>query len=209
MSSFGSRSGQSHEPGADEPGQGDRPRPEHWLQPPPLTLGSILPMNQELARTPRGVVALVEIRAFPTGCRFEVVAAVERPQDEAVLQQLWRLYAVPRDGARAAREALLDVGVLLPDGSTASILERVVRQLAPGAEPPDPPVLTVRSGRVSEVPDGSWLQVTLDLWLWPLPPPEPFQLTLAHPLIDLPETHVEIDGAAIASAAARSRALIT
>lgn len=206
MSSFDSQHAQSSGSISGEPAQASQSFSKEWLQPPKLTLGALLPMNRELARTPRGVIALVEIRAYPTGCWFEVMAAVERPQDVATLQQVWRLYADPRlDASGPPREAL-SLGVALPDGRTTTVFRRV--PTPPGEDPPDPPVLSVLYGRVAEVPEISWLQLTLGIWLWPLPPPEPFELILDYPLIELTDTHVEMDGMSISAAAKRSIPLL-
>lgn len=49
--------------------------------------------------------------------------------------------------------------------------------------------------------------VSQTLWLWPLPPAEPFDLVLQWGAMDVLETRVELDGAAVNEAAARCRRL--
>jgi hypothetical protein len=39
-------------------------------------------------------------------------------------------------------------------------------------------------------------------WLWPLPPPGPLRVVVEWPVAEVPQTEVELDGAAIVAAAA-------
>jgi hypothetical protein len=63
------------------------------------------------------------------------------------------------------------------------------------------PVLVPRGGHGG---DG---ELHMRHWLWPLPPPGPLQAVVAWPARGLPETEVEVDGAAILEAAARVETL--
>ena len=181
--------------------------PPGWRQPPPLALATILPMNRELARTALGAVALLEVRAFRTGCLLDVLVAVRQPDDRSSRLRIWQALAGVGDTEPPPVE-LIRFGVRFPDGSAASTVRRLPADERGGASRPAGPVLSVRSGRAAEVPGGRWVQIAVSLWLWPLPPPTEFTLTLEYPLITLPETAVALDGAAIGAAAERSSMLV-
>lgn len=69
----------------------------------------------------------------------------------------------------------------------------------PHTQPPAGPVL-VPQGSGGSGGRGEY-SVTWNLWLWPLPPPRPFDLVLQWPDQDIAETRVALDGAAIVAAA--------
>lgn len=183
---------------------GDAP----WLQPPPLTIGAIFPMNREMARTSRGVVSLVEVRAYRTGCSLECVAALRSPSDAGARQRFWQVIAgLGVDPDRPPPE-LIRFGVRYGDGSGTTTLQSPRRTERTDREGPAVPGLVVRSGRAAYDTSGRWLQVVFILWLWPLPPPENFLLDVEYPLIDVARTGIELDGSAIATAGADARMLV-
>lgn len=120
--------------------------PEHgpWFEPPKLTSAGILPMNRVLARTDHGAVVLTEIRAYPTGCWWEIAAAVRRPATQVARRRIWNTMAGVAADSDPLPPELLRFGVHYGDGTTATTLRRVPATIEDGVAPPEPPVLYPR-----------------------------------------------------------------
>ncbi|MGR6913166.1 hypothetical protein ACU635_02800 [[Actinomadura] parvosata] len=91
-------------------------------------------------------------------------------------------------------DRVLRWGVRYADGTKLTTLDER------GFPPTGPLLLLSPAG---DVMTGT-LHSGVRLWLWPLPPPEPFELAVEWPLGGIGLTIVELDGAAIAEAARRS-----
>ena len=94
----------------------------------------------------------------------------------------------------------LRIGVQFADGRRATNLipewERPWNR--DGRTPPEPSL--TEHGRGGSSGD-RYLTQGRSLWLWPLPPPEPFDLVIEWPAFKIPVTRTSIDGAAIVAAA--------
>jgi hypothetical protein len=97
----------------------------------------------------------------------------------------------------------------LPGAARADPL-RVVLRFSDGrmTEFSDDPLALPRSGpgitpiSTSNYPDGPRQVAEEGFWAWPLPPGEPFTLTLDWPAVGIPPASVTVDGTMIAEAAA-------
>jgi hypothetical protein len=121
------------------------------------------------------IIVLIEIRAFATGCVLEF--------DLVTRQRTMLASGGPRIGVQLAdgRKAVNGDHVLVPETA------------------PEPPILRLRRRRFHI--DDSYASLREQLWLWPLPPAEPFDLVVAWPGAGIPEVRTELDGADIVAAA--------
>lgn len=190
----------------EEPGRRHQgPPPAEWAHAPELVLPGILPERLRLADTAEGSLTLIELRAYPEGCWWELSAIVRAPDDWATASRAWNvLFGADRPVTAAGElpRELVRFGVRYRDGSSASTLTRVPAMRDDSRPPPEPPVLYARPTRAGVVYDSEWLQIGLGLWQWPLPPDGPFELLFEYPLIDVPETTLVLDGTRIRAAAA-------
>jgi len=180
------------------------PEPPPWSGPSALETGAVLAIEQTLARSPHAVLRLPVIRAFHTGCMFDV--EVISRQDGLSEDDWWDLHTSAygsfhrvRGGAPLPRR-LLRLGVRYGDGRKATTLESRVRRRHPGDEPPAGPLLSLTPGSTGmhgrEVGFSGF-----GLWLWPLPPAEVFEFAVEWPFGGIELTITELDGAAIVAAA--------
>jgi hypothetical protein len=183
--------------------------PPVWCQPPEDELASLVPARQLLARTDRGVVLLLShIDAFREGCSFRIRVSAHR-QDSMDDPEWHELHETAMDGAGFRRrwsgaglpEDLVRFGVQFRDGRKATTTG------GPGFphqhdDEPTGPLLTQHGGGGSgsdRLATSSW-----SLWLWPLPPAEPFDLVVAWPALGVDLTRVELSGRDIVEAASRA-----
>jgi hypothetical protein len=168
--------------------------PPAWIAPPVHEVGVPLPVNDVVARSDAAVVALRGLLAFTNGFQL-VVAARVRDADP------WLDVLGHRGGPAWERtdlpDTVLRLGIELPDGTRATSLERPV--LPMGGEPP---ALSIMVGG-----GGGGAVWDFQCWIWPLPPPEAFDLVCEWPGLGIPLTRHPLDGAAIRAAAARSTPL--
>jgi hypothetical protein len=141
------------------------------------TFAGIMPVQQAVGRSAQAVIVLVEIRVYPQSCQLELDIAVR-----AVLDR-----TAPGN---------LHIGVEFADGRSASMGDHV---LAPRTQPEAPSLISTE-GAGFHVGTGT-LRLRDKLWLWPLPPAEPFQLVAEWPDLGIPRSQVTIDGSAIRAAA--------
>jgi hypothetical protein len=137
-----------------------------------------------LARTVDTLVAVTNLRAYPTGVAFTVLLRLRPPGvaghnwmdpgDEPLFPfdngdpgQALRLWVEDGEGRRSGH----------PD-----------QQVDAMAEPaPSQPLLQARGG------GGSETDYEAECWLWPLPPGGPLTFGCAWPARDIPETRVTLD----------------
>jgi hypothetical protein len=191
---------------SDEPEERVQPS---WMGAPEDVLGVSVPAELFLARTANVVIALSNVMVYPNGCVLSVhIAGRQANLDE---DAWWNLADAgfgqrhhPRrkrqDGRPSDEERRF--GVRYRDGRTATTLGGFPHW-QPGASDPAAPLLTHQGGGGGSS-GVSTFQIDERLWLWPLPPAEPFELITEWPLAGIPVTIVELDGAAINTAAGRS-----
>jgi hypothetical protein len=193
------------------PSPPERYEPPVWAEPPPGELATLVPARRVLARTDRGVIVLLShIDAFREGCSFRIRISAHR-QETMGESEWYELHETAMDGSgsRYARsragvpDDLLRFGVQFLDGRKATTAGGFWFQHEHEHEPePDGPLLTQHGGG-GRGGDGvaatSW-----SLWLWPLPPAEPFDLVVAWPALGVDLTRVELSGRDIVEAASRA-----
>lgn len=191
-----------------EPPPPERYEPPVWCQPPPDEFAALVPERRILARAERGVVLqLSHIDAFRQGCTLRIRIGAHRQAGMAE-SDWWDLHETVMEGARMRHrraaglpDDLLRFGVQFADGRRATTTG------APGFgrhhdEEPDGPVLIRQGGGGGggdRIVTSSWA-----LWLWPLPPAEPFDLVFAWPAVGIDLTRVELSGSDIVEAASRA-----
>lgn len=168
-------------------GPGGGPDPE-WFRrmvPPENEVPVALPMNTVLARTDDIALALVSLQVYSTGLSFDLTVRV-RPSAvrRRALGDLFGGHGHPF----ALEPGGLLVGVELADGRRAASIE--------SRDPSADIVFTERQSSWGDTGgEQSW-------WLNPLPPEGSLRFVVRCAEMDLPESHVELDGSAIRAAAA-------
>jgi hypothetical protein len=170
-----------------------------WTGPPRDVLGAPVPISQFVVRTEHAVVALQQAVVFPEGCRFGVEVAARRgslAQDDwkAVLESQSRGFLRPGPAG-----ADLVFSVRFPDGSTAAAVDGWQH---PDSPPAHPVLIEVDSSTGS---DDHSFQSDRHLWLWPLPPPGPFEFVIEWRRMGITPTSTVLDGALIAATAHQAR----
>jgi hypothetical protein len=130
---------------------------EPWFGPPRNVVGHPLPLTLLLAQTENLAIVITDVVAFPTGFVFTVIAR----RKIALYGDAW-MDAFRRDRERpeGSSSHLLQMAILLPDGSRLSSLAPTLPKL----ERPSGPCLVPRGGP----PGDSW-SVGATFWIWPLP----------------------------------------
>jgi hypothetical protein len=171
-----------------------------WFGPPGEELPVCVPLALVVARSASAVIALSHASAYSTGIAIEfVVQSHGLPEREA--QRLFHeQHMPPTEGDPAP--AYLRLGIELADGSRASNLGGRHHPHDP-EHPPDGPVLMPHGGGGGSSGQG---RVTMrpGFWMWPLPPPGVVRLICEWPLLDIPLTTVELDGADLRAASERA-----
>ena len=174
-----------------------------WLGPPGDTLGYPVPIQRFVARTNQAVVALQHVVAFTEGCSFTLHLAVRRDSlDESVWAGLVESH-FGGDPEVTQTEGDLKFGVRFPDGATATTVDHPFHGWAHPTDRPEPPMLTEAGGESSSS-DRSY-QGHRQLWLWPLPPPGPFEFVIEWHNMGIDTTSIVVDGTAIARAAEQAQ----
>ncbi|GAA3420253.1 hypothetical protein [Streptosporangium vulgare] len=183
-----------------------RPESSPWSVPPSSEIGAVLAVDRMVARGTNVVVLLPTIRVFSTGCLLEVEVVSRQGDLSAEDWRYVQMAATPfgqADGRGGPRDSLLRMGVRFADGTKATTLDRTRSRRRSSGDQPSGPVL-------SWSPTGDGMRGNelafshFGLWLWPLPPAEDFEFAVEWPLGGIELTFVELDGAAIVSAAGRS-----
>lgn len=173
-----------------------------WQGPPTDVLGQVVPIQRYVGRTDHAVVALHHVTAFREGCVLTLRLAVRRG---ALDDSAWASVLgnhLGSDPDLAATGAGLKFGVRFPDGSRATTVEHGFRGWAHPSDRPEPPML-VEAGSESSGND-RYCDSHQRLWLWPLPPPVPFEFVVEWPSMGLDLTSTTLDGNGIVQAAERA-----
>ncbi len=172
-------------------------------------MGALMVSGLVLARVPNVVITVPTIRAFKTGCLMDVEIVMRRltmsPDDFQALSLSVYPHMVAGVRAGGLPDNLLRFGVRFADGTKATTVgQRLDRPQIP-QDPPSGPRLSWLFGGMSMRSGDEDAGVTVvGLWLWPLPPPETFELAVEWPAGGVGLSIVELDGSAIAAAAQRS-----
>ena len=169
----------------------------------------IVPVQQAIARAEDTIIVLVEIRAFPTGCVLDVVAAMRRGDDEheqflddPVRRIQMMFFSGSSDGPLL--DNMLRFEVRFEDGRKASTTQggRVsdTRRLPQnGKQVILVPIHGQAGGTAPDV-----LEIHQPLWLSPVPCAGTCELTVDWPAFGIKGNSLTLDGAVIGEAAARS-----
>ena len=189
----------------------DRPHdvPPPWFQPPDDVLAALVPDRLILAQSGPVVLLLSHIDAYPTGCRIHVRVVASRT-DAMDEDDWWDLHDLMFEQPHGRRrrsglpDELLRFGVQYADGTKATTTGSP--WIPDMEQPPDGPVLSDHHGGSGGGTDRQ-IVVNRPLWLWPLPPAEPFDLVFEWPAFGFGLTRVVLDGSAINDASRRCRPL--
>lgn len=170
-----------------------------WVGPPGDILGYPVPLAQFIVKTEQAAVALQQVIAFPQGCSLALRIAVRRgslkgPAWERILGRL-----TGEDPHSAPGGADLKFGVCLPGGLKATTVDNAFEGWMDPADWPEPPMLS-QVGGGSASGDQSY-HGDRELWLWPLPPREPFEFVIEWKSMGVGSATATLDGDAIARAA--------
>jgi hypothetical protein len=173
-----------------------------WVQPDNY-LGQAVPIQFVLARSEKGVIAVLHLVAYPTGFEFQLVALVrsDMQNEDSMLGFIGRpYYSKPNPDPARLPDELFRFGIQFPDGSKATTLQE--RRVWFGSDRPKAPLLQ---------PTGSGYsgprQLSMGYWVWPLPPAGPFAVVCEWPALGIPLTRHEIDSSVIREAALKARPL--
>jgi hypothetical protein len=155
-----------------------------------------LNVGQAIAQTDRARAALEGIDVHASGCRFKFRVVV----DVSGL--------TPRQEKRARRAVNGHAGAAMPDSADSSRLRVTAhfgdgRGVDSGARPDPIPSAgpAISASYSSNYPLVGTQVAEESFWSWPLPPAEPFTLTLEWPAVGIPAAAAIVDGAAIIVAA--------
>jgi len=175
-------------PPPEEP-EGPRHFVNHPWTPPINVVPVVVPLEIDVVASDLVVVRVSEVRAFDRGMLVEVESWLH-PDAAARVDGHHGLPDEPR------------VGLLLGDGTRLGAGESGPSPDAPLDEPnvPTEPLFVQHGGGCGE------LQVTQSLWVSPVPEGDA-ELVLAWDALDVPETYVTLDLAAVREAGTRAREL--
>lgn len=190
------------------PANESRPMFPEWAAPPSTQTGAVVAIDRVVAQSENVTVVLPMARVFRTGCLLDVEVVSRRGglSDDDWWNLSWSAHGFGLYHGGPLPDRMLRMGVRYGDGTKATTVDHQRRRASsPDSEPPASPVL-------SSMPTGSGIRgggaFGLDnfaVWLWPLPPAKDFEFAVEWPLGGIELTIVELDGAAIAAAAERSR----
>lgn len=171
-------------------------RPE-WLGPPDGELGAV-PLARILARSESGVVALSHAVAYSNGVTFELLARVDG-LSHVESSRIFHEQHLPQLDPDELPDAFLRVGVELPGGARVSNLGG--RPFGSAEDAPARPVLFQQGGG-GGMSGPSSVTMKPGYWLWPLPGEGTLRLVVEWPVAGIALAESELDGTAIAAAAA-------
>jgi hypothetical protein len=176
-------------------------RPVRWQRPRIQVLPGVAPVALVLARTDDTVVALADMRGYPTGFVFTLSLRL-RNVPAGQPEPLWPFPLVSGPGTvdgESLPDGMLRFGLQFADGRRATNLDRY--PFIPEDQEPDQPVL-IEGGGVGGGGGGAvW---DMEYAVRPLPPPGPLAFVCAWPGRGIPESRVEVDAEPILEAAARA-----
>jgi hypothetical protein len=190
-------------PSGDEPPPPEQPVRPTWWGPPEDELGEPVACSLVIAHSERAVIALREVVAYSNGLAFDVLAAGRGLREAEANRLFHEQHLFDPD---ELPDGFLRVGVEAGDAFRASNLVDRRRLWRPDGEPPEGPLLVQSGGGTGSAGDAT-VRMNPHYWLWPLPPADALRLHVEWPGLGIPLASVELDGAALLEAAARSRPL--
>jgi hypothetical protein len=173
-------------------------RPNRSMGPSPDEVGRPIAASFVLARTDLVAVTVQAIRAYSTGCLFQIGWILRRTTEDAATWRGIHDAAFDFHGRRPAVDSLL-FGVVLGDGTVARTNDRVDRRHL-GPEPH-----LIHSGGGGTGGGTERIHGDQEVWLTPLPPAPTMELVCAWPRFGLAEHRRTIDTAALREAASHAR----
>jgi len=184
-------------PPRPEPVPEPESRTPDWLASPSNWLGMPVDLRVVLGRTENVVVAAVDFQAYPTGVRFNLL--VRTPRDDPVRGR--GAIRSMHFGPDGSEEGGLRFGVRTTQGRSFNyddvspgVMYEMLGHLR-AATPPAPPLLTSGGG------SGGGGEFNRRFWLWPLPPPGPFEMACEWRAMGIDEYVATVDGDRILAAA--------
>jgi hypothetical protein len=169
--------------------------PPPWAGPPHNVLPGVVPMELLIARTDETAVAVVGIRAYPTGFAFTLSLRVRHLSIREQQQFPYLLDHGPFEDDPVPDE-FLRFGVQFADGRKATNLDWPA--FGHEEREPDPPVLAQGGG------GGGGQFWDEERWVWPLPPAGPLAFVCEWPGRGIAESRMEPDARLILEAAGRA-----
>jgi hypothetical protein len=187
-----------------EPPPSPEPDEPPWLQPPRDVIAGLVGDRRVIARTDRLVVLLTHIDAFPTGAMLRLRIMGRRP-NEMSESDWWDFHETVMGrrlhpgSTKAVPDEFLRIGVEFPDGRKATNISHAVNPdpRFPRRAPAEPSLVQLGGG------GAGWprsFAVGRNIWLWPLPPADTFDLVIEWPAYGIPVTRVPIEGGDIVAA---------
>jgi hypothetical protein len=133
-------------------------------------------------------------------CTVKLLVRRGQLDDDAWQEVEELLFGAPRLHLRDTMpDALRRYAIVYPDGTRTTTLD------GPPNLSDEGPVLTFLGGSGSS--SETLFELNESLWLWPLPPAEPLELSIEWPLAGIGLTRIELSGASFAAAAAAAQTL--
>lgn len=187
-------------------GEGFRWEPGPWHGPEDFRDDGQIEIGRAITATSRAAAVLKRLWVQENGCLIQVVTTADVAGLSAREAKLARDAVDGRVGGRfpdAPGDGLLRAMIRYPDGRTADSREC------------DDPAIAQSRGKAGQAvistngiccyAEGDHHVSEADFWCWPLPPAETFELTIDWQAVNIPQTPVTLDGAAINAVAERVR----
>jgi hypothetical protein len=185
------------EDASDSPSEHRRPA---WFGPPEDELGRTIPLDRVIARSEIGAVAVSHAVVYSTGVSFDFVARARGLSQSKANRLMHEQHMFEEEDLP---DSLLRIGFEFADGRRASNLGwRAHRRLMTLDTEPEEPVLMPHAGGGGNSGGGD-VSLRPGYWLWPLPPSGPLRISCEWPVVRIPLTTIEVDGGALAEAAAK------
>lgn len=170
--------------------------PREWDGPPRDVVPAVVPIEQVIAQTNDVGVFLACLWVYPAGFEFEVFVVAK--DELANLDPFSYDHQYEAEQTGEIPPSQLRLGFSFADGTKAT--NTGARFDWEGEF--DSPKAPVMSGSRGHSGGGKWAH---SFWVWPLPPPGPFQFVCDWPALGIPLNYTDLDSAAIIDAASRAQ----
>lgn len=191
--------------GDDDGDDESAPEPSRhsWFGPPEDELGAVVPLQLVVGRSEKGAVALRHATVYSSGVTLDVMGLARGLSDAQANRVFHERHLFEED--EEPSPAFLRIGLELPGGERVSNLggrRHRRRLLKPDVEPAGP--VFIEHGGGGGQSGGGRVSMNPGYWLWPLPKRGTIRVFCEWPLVEIPLSTAELDGAALASAAERA-----